>query len=313
MASVTPTFAQQAKTLQEELVRKIITNILTADEFTAQIPAEGIEGYRYIAPQEGTTDAELGPAGWTDPGTAVCIGYATYDQKIEIVRRITADVSMDEMVASHTSKPWTTAALQTASRGKRIGRIWATGVIQGSNSNGQIKGLRNAVSVSQTIDNGTTSGVDLTLDLLDETIDKCEFRPDFLIMPKKMRRAFRKLLRGFDIDSETVQINGLRRDGKIGEVNQLAYDGVPIYVNDFMSAFTYKGGSKYDIICGSFGEQGVTSFYNRRTVLGLEIKPPHMREGFAEDFIRLIWRAGLIVNSPLSVARLTNLSGDAAS
>lgn len=308
MASVTPSFATQVKTLDEELIAKVIINILTMDEFSAQLPMEGIEGYRYIAPIEAT----LGPAGWTDPGTAVCIGYGTWDQVTEMIRRITADVSLDELVASHTSNPFDTWALHIAARGKAIGRMWSQGLISGTNSTGQIKGLRTAIPAGQTVDTGSTPGVQLSFDLLDQMLDELEIRPDFIIMPKIIRRAYRKLLRNLDVEPEHVQINGLRRNGTIGEINQLAYDGVPIYVNDWMSGFTHHGGTKYDIIAGSFGPQGVTGFYNRRTALGLEIKPPHQREDYAEDFVRLIFRGGLVVNSPLSVARLTNLDGTAA-
>lgn len=91
-----------------------------------------------------------------------------------------------------------------------------------------------AANTSQWIYGGTDGGA-LTFELLDQLLDLCKGDgPKAMLMPKKIRRAMRKLLRD-KATSETFEMVGGRKVPM--------YEGIPCIVSDYMPTNRVRGSS----------------------------------------------------------------------
>jgi len=82
-------------------------------------------------------------------------------------------------------------------------------------------------SASQVIWSGTDGGTSLTLEMVDELIDKCKGMPDMLIMSKKTRRILQGLMQ---VNQRWVNVVEVK-----GGFRLPTYNGIPIFVSSNIS------------------------------------------------------------------------------
>jgi hypothetical protein len=165
-------------------------------------------------------------------------------------------------------------------------------------------GLQKRISGDQLLSAGTNGG-DLTLDLLDATIDACRDTPDLLVMNKPMRRELNRLIRasGHALEIITDQFG-----------RQLQhYQGIPIGVIDKnptdgeVMAFNETAGTNantcsiYALCFGPGNIQGIqTAPMDVRDLGELEVKPAFRT--------RIEWYSAFTVKHGRAAARLAGLN-----
>jgi len=108
----------------------------------------------------------------------------------------------------------------------------------------QPDGLCVLITAGQCVATTTASGGQaVTLDNVDETIDKCRFNPDMLIMSKRSKRNMESLLRANQMTVNQIEVNG----GFL----LLSYNGVPVYVSSNMLDTKTFNGSRTTLETGS--------------------------------------------------------------
>jgi len=161
-------------------------------------------------------------------------------------------------------------------------------------------GLNVLIPAGQTLSAGTNGGA-LTLDLLDELIDRVKpGRPDALCMSKRSRRKLSSLRRASGVTLET----------SVDQFGQhvTTYDGIPVIVDDFILDTETQGTGvntsrvyalKMDASMGVSGlEHG-----------GIQIESLGELETKDATRHRIKWYCGLMLRSELGTAQLRGILG----
>ena len=144
-----------------------------------------------------------------------------------------------------------------------------------------------------------TNGATLSLDKLDELIDKMRGgKPDLLLMSRRTRRSLNVLARtvGSFLEAD--------RD-EFGQMLQF-YDGVPIGINDFISDAKTVGTSTdcSTIYAMQFGDGRVAGLTSAG---GLEVEHVGSLETKNASRVRVKWYASLAMFNTLKLAKLTGV------
>lgn len=105
-------------------------------------------------------------------------------------------------------------------------------LINGTVSSTDMDGLRASTPAGQTI-LAATNGAELTLDLLDQVIDKCEGRPNMIVCSKRTRRQIKSLLQANQQVADVKEVKGAFK--------LLAYSDIPIFVTARISDAQTEG------------------------------------------------------------------------
>ena len=247
-------------------------------------------------------EATLPAATFYDVGDAWTEATPTFTQKTATLKILGGDADVDNFIQATYADPNDVEAEVIANRAKSVAYKFNEGFIIGDSGADpkSFDGLRTAVPAGQIVDIGANGGP-LTLDLMDEVIDKVKpGRPDALLMSKRSRRKLSALRRTAGNLLETDRTDFGRR--------ALFYDGIPIVVDENQPDNEVRGASgavTSSIYPIRFG-QGVG-------VMGLEhggIDIEEIGELETKDATRwrIKWYAGLAVFSELGVARLRGIT-----
>jgi len=150
----------------------------------------------------------------------------------------------------------------------------------------------------QTVSMGT-NGATLSLDKLDELVDKVKGgKPDLLLMSRRTRRSLNALARSSGTFLEAD------RD-EFGEMEQF-YDGIPIGLNDYIDDAQTVGTSSdcSTVYAMQFGEGGLSGL---TAPGGLTVDRVGNLETKDASRIRVKWYAGLALFNAVKLARLTGV------
>jgi len=107
-------------------------------------------------------------------------------------------------------------------------------LINGAVSATEMDGLRALSPAGQSVE-AAANGTEITLDLLDQVIDKVEGRPDMIICSKRTRRQIKALLQASQQVADVKEVKGAFK--------LLAYSDIPIYVTSRISDAQTQGTS----------------------------------------------------------------------
>ena len=211
------------------------------------------------------------------------------------------DADVDNFIQASRRSVQDIEAAVIQQKAKALARKWSDTFINGdtavdAKSFDGIDKICSALPGPQTVSMGT-NGATLSLAKLDELIDAVKTRNIALIMSRRSRRTLQGLVRASGAVLES-------RAGNFLEWVQM-YNGVPVFLNDFISDAKTVGTSTdcSTIYCFSMGEadQGVVGLTAEN---GLQIQPIGDLESKDATRHRVKWYSAIATLSTLSLARL---------
>lgn len=278
----------------------------------------------------------LPTASWTTVGTQISESTGTFEQRSTDIYTLIQNAYTDksQIALNATQDPEAIdAALAAQAMAHEFEKTLIIGQTSVDTTTLQFKGLLRMLAELET---STTTDVDgvvndqvisanatstaLTMGKMDELIDQIKpGRPDMLLMSRRTRRKLNLLSRA----SGTGQLF-LDTAEKFG-VKMMHFDGVPIYVSDWMlDNYPSSSANVLDITAYDFDKTRESLYYNtvifamqlgEDKVTGLHAgEMVHEREEFSADYNaitnRYIWYVGMACFKKYSLAALIGVNAD---
>jgi len=316
MASVT--LAESAKLALNELTAGVIEDVITVSPMFQFLPFDSFSGNALQYTREnalgGVGAMVIGDTiGSADEnaltgGTGEARDAATFTSVSVGLTTLVGQADVNGLIqATRSSDGNDQAAIQIASKAKHLGRLFQHLLILGDDTNAEeFDGLD--VLNQQSVATGTNGGA-LSFAFLDELLDLVtdkDGQVDYILMPARTLRSYKALLRalgGTTPGDTSIQVVG--SDGT--ERTILAYDGVPIFRNDYIPTTVTKGGSSNTttIYAGTFddgsrshGISGLTS----EVESGISVVDVGESETKDEHIWRVKWYTSLALFSEKGLA-----------
>lgn len=300
MASVT--LAESAKLSQDQLIAGVIENIVTVNPLYEVMPFMGIEGNALAYNRENA----LGDVQFSGVGTTITAkAPATFTAVTASLTTLIGDAEVNGLIEATRSNITDQTAVQVASKAKSIARKYQDTMVNGDGTGNSFTGLLSLVPAGQKGLLSGANGSNLTFEILDELLDLVKDKDgqvDFIMMPSRTRRAYFALLRalgGAGIGESTALPSGRRVP---------VYNGVPIFVNDYLPVNQVKGTSGAictSIIAGTFddgsGTHGISGLTARNNA-GISVKNIGEKEDADEEITRVKFYCGFANFSQLGIA-----------
>src|SRR5215213_4559281 len=226
----------------------------------------------------------------------------TFTQVTANLKILGGDADVDNFIQATYADPNDIEAEVVTSRAKSIAHVFSDSFFNGDAGLNPktFDGLTKTLTGTAQEVTAGTNGAQLTLDMMDAMIDLImPGKPDAIFLSRRTRRKLSSLRRA----------SGNLLEVDVDQFGQRAlfYDGVPLYVDDFISDTQVQGSS--GSVCSSV--YGV-KFGQRVGALGLEhggIQIEKVGELETKDATRwrLKWYTGLSVFSLLGVARVKGI------
>jgi len=213
------------KLSNNDLVAGVIEEIIDREDLFAVLPFTKTTGKAYVYNREAT----VSEASFIDPNETVPEEASTFAEVTTNLRILAGDVDVDKFPAGTMNDTNNQFAIQIAQKAKGIARKFRRTLAIGDNGVNakEFDGVAALVEAGQTI-NAATNGAALTLDMLDELLDKVPNGADALMMRRGTARALRALLRASGgLEPAHVMMENFGRP-------MLTHNGTPIIMNDFL-------------------------------------------------------------------------------
>jgi HK97 family phage major capsid protein len=237
-------------------------------------------------------------AAFYDVGDTWAESTPTFTQQTATLKILGGDADIDNFLAATRSNLQDLEAAVTQLKAKAIQQKFDDTFINGdATSNAKaFDGLDKLCASGQTVSMGTNGGT-LTLDKLDELVDKIKAgKPDLLLMSKRSRRKLTALSRATGSGFLETDRN------QFGQMVRL-YDGIPIGVNDWVSDAQTVGSSNdcSTIYAIQFGEGALAGLTGPG---GLQVERVGSLETKDATRTRVKWYVSLALFNTLKLARL---------
>lgn len=292
------TKAEAAKLTNDLLLRGVVETIVKESNVVQLLPFMEVTGTSVTYNREATMPS----ASFYDVGDAWTEATPTFTQVTANLKILGGDADVDNFLQATYADPNDIEAEVVSSRAKSIAHLFSDSFFNGDSGLNPktFDGLTKVLTGTAQEVTAGANGAQLTLDMMDQMIDLImPGKPDALFLSRRTRRKLSSLRRA----------SGNLLEVDVDQFGQRAlfYDGIPLYVNDFINDTQVQGSSGG--VCSSvyavkFG-QGVG-------VLGLEhggVQIEKVGELETKDATRwrLKWYAGLSVFSQLGVARVKGI------
>lgn len=300
------TLAEAEKLSNDALKRGVIETIIKDSPILQRLPFIEIVGNGLSYNQEAT----LPQAHFYAVGDPWSEGTPTFTHKTATLAILGVDADVDKYLAATRSNLQDLEATVVELGAKSVRHAFEERFIYGRSSvNNEFDGLRSLIPSTQTFAAGD-SGAPLTLDMLDELIDKVKGgKPDMLLMSRRSRRTVNKLVREGGGYLET------QRDA-LGNFIQF-WNGIALGVTDFiLDTHTVSGGTEIGITGGtcssiyalSFGEDAVAGL---TAPGGLTVEGVGTLETKDATRFRIKWYCAMALFSAVKAAQLLGVTPSA--
>lgn len=297
------TLTQAANLTNDVLVQGVAEAIVSECPLLYSLPFFDLNGSQLVWNEE----SALGSPStyWYAVGDTWQEATFTPTQKTKALSILGGDADVDAFLAQTYRNPNDLVAVTIEEKAKAVGYEFNKAIIMGDSAvtTNQFDGIKKFIGTgTQRLIAGAT-GEALTLDMIDQLLDKCPPRkPDVLVMSRRTRRKMKALWRAAGSSMEQMQAFGQ---------SVLAYDGVPILVDDnipetegnetgitgsnLSSVYALKLGMKRGLI-------GLTNGGLQVEDVGpLEVKNAHR--------YRIRWYCAVAITNSIGVARLAGVNG----
>ena len=291
------TLTESAKLSQDMLLTGVIETIVKDSPVLQAIPFIEVVGNGLTYNQEKT----LPSVAFYEPGDTWDESTPTFTQVTANLKILGGDADVDNFVKATRSNLQDLEATVVALKAKATQQTFDTTFIDGNSTTNSkaFDGIDKLAVASQTVSMGANGGA-LTLDKLDETIDKVRGgKPDMLIMSRRSRRKLSAL--GRAAGSGVV----------VADRNQLGmmtdyYDGIPVGVSDYVSDAKTVGTSRdcstiYAVQWGEGAVAGLTA------PGGLQMERVGSLETKDATRVRVKWYVAIAVFNSLKLAKLSGV------
>lgn len=302
----TVTLAESAKLTQDMLLAGVIENVVTVNPMFELFPFMEIEGNALAYNRENALgDVQFLGVG----GTITAKAAATFTKVTSGLTTLIGDAEVNGLIQATRSNVTDQQAIQIASKAKSLGRQYQNTMINGDGTSDSFTGMLSLCPAGQKVATAA-NGSNITLDLLDELIDKVKDKDgvtDYLMMPARTIRSYYALLRALG-------------GASIGDVITLpsgrqipAYRGIPIFRNDWIpvnqvqnasgSVCTTVFAGTLDDGSGTHGVAGLTAM----DAAGMRVENVGVSETKDETITRVKMYCGMALFSELGIAALPGI------
>jgi hypothetical protein len=223
-----------------------------------------------------------------------------------LLKILIGDVDVDKFLAATMGDTNNQVAIQIAAKAKAVARKFHQAVAAGDSSvtAAQFDGIQKLVDNDYTIEAGA-NGAAVTLAMLDQLKDAVILGPDALVMRRGTWRAIKQLIRASGgLQPQMVEMENFGHPVP-------AFDGVPVLMNDFLSATETQGSSgatTCSIYAVRFNEaDGLHAIYGGDNA-GMVVEDIGTVQNKDANRIRVKWYCGLALKSNRSLARLKGVT-----
>ena len=291
------TLTESAKLSQDMLLTGVIETIVKDSPVLQAIPFIEVVGNGLTYNQEKT----LPSVSFYDPGDTWSESTPTFTQVTANLKILGGDADVDNFVKATRSNLQDLEATVVALKAKATQHRFDATFIDGDTATDSkaFDGIDKLAVANQTVSMGA-NGASLTLDKLDETIDKVRGgKPDMLIMSRRSRRKLSALGRAA---GSGVVVADKNQFGMMTDY----YDGIPVGVSDFVNDAKTVGTSSdcstvYAVQWGEGAVAGLTA------PGGLMVERVGSLETKDATRVRVKWYVAIAVFNALKLAKLTGV------
>jgi hypothetical protein len=300
------------KLSNNDLVRGIVEEIIDADDVFQLLPFVRTEGKAYVYNRENT----LAASQFIVPNVDVPEDASTFTEITVTLRIMAGDVDVDNFIQETEGDHNDQKAIQVALKAKSTARLFSNKFINGDETttynltalgggaavaNVEFDGLDQLATVAQSFNKGA-NGASLSFEHLDELLDKVKLGADAFIFSRRSIRTYQKLLRALGgVQPEFVELDNGKRI--------MAYSGVPILLNDFISDAQTLGSSTDTSVIYALRMNeldGLHGVYGGDEV-GIRFQEIGQLQHRDATRSRIKWYVCLALKGTLSLARLTGV------
>ena len=291
------TLTESAKLSNDMLLSGVVETIVNESPVLQHLPFIEIVGNSLTYNRENAAPT----VAFYDVGDTWDESTPTFTQVTAILKILGGDADVDNYVAATRNNIQDLEAAVVELKAKAVQQKFDDTFINGDTDTDSksFDGIDKLTPAGQTVSMGT-NGATLTLDKLDELIDKVKTgKPDILIMSRRTRRKMNSLVR--DSGSGFLQSD---RD-MLGRMVQY-YDGVPIGISDWV-ADDQRVGTSQDcstVYAVQFGEEGVSGLTGPS---GLQVERVGSLETKDATRTRVKWYVAVALFSTVKLAKLTGV------
>ena len=291
------TLTESAKLSNDMLLSGVVETIVNESPVLQHLPFIEIVGNSLTYNRENAAPT----VAFYDVGDTWAESTPTFTQVTAILKILGGDADVDNYVAATRSNIQDLEAAVVELKAKAVQQKFDDTFINGDTDTDSksFDGIDKLTPAGQTVSMGT-NGATLTLDKLDELIDKVKTsKPDILIMSRRTRRKMNSLVR--DSGSGFLQSD---RD-MLGRMVQY-YDGVPIGISDWVADDRRVGTSQdcSTVYAVQFGEEGVSGLTGPS---GLQVERVGSLETKDATRTRVKWYVAVALFSTVKLAKLTGV------
>lgn len=293
--------AESEKLSQETLERGVIEEIIDRDELFALMPFMPVDGKSYDYRREDT----ISEGEFLSPYEDVPEGAATFSEVTTRLKILAGDVDMDKFLLATQQDHNNQLAIQLASKAKGLGRKFRRALVNGDSAvnSKSFDGIKKLTPAGQTLVAGA-NGAAITLSMMDELKDAVKNGADCFMMRQGTWRAIKAILRATGGNwAEVLMVENFGHPIP-------ALDGVPVIINDFLTADEVQGSSS--VTCSVYalrlnevdGFHGITA----PNMAGMAVEDIGTLQGKDAVRFRVKWYVGTALKATHSVARLKGVT-----
>lgn len=310
------TLVEFKKRTRDELIAGVVEDIYTLNPIYAVTPWYGYKGSGVTVNREAT----LGDAQILDLGDTITAKTgSTVDQVTYRATTILGDTENNGLqVAESGSDINDLEAIEISSKAKSVGRLiqagWA-GTSSDPNA-ALINSMHSLIDSEQYTPSNGVGGAALTLEMLDallSLVDSKDGMVDWIQMTQRELIKYKALLRA--LGGTPAEWVVTLPDGR----TTLGYEGVPIFVNRYLSVTetddgaALTGGTQSSVYAGNWDDGtkkiGCSMIYPEASEMGISVENIGAKETADETIWRVKSYSNFAVFNKRGIARLTGISG----
>ena len=291
------TITEAAKLSNDVLVTGVIETIVNESPILQSIPFIEIVGNGLTYNQENAAPT----VSFYEVGDTWAESTPTFTQQTATLKILGGDADVDNFLKATRSNLQDLEAAVVQLKAKAVQQKFDDTFINGDTTSDSksFDGIEKLAAAGQTVAMGT-NGATLTLDKLDEVIDKVKAgKPHMLLMSRRSRRKLSSLSRAAGSGVLETDRN------QFGQMAQY-YDGVPIGVNDWVSDAKTVGTSRdcSTIYAVQYGEGAIVGLTGPG---GLQVERVGSLEVKDATRTRVKWYVSVAVFNSLKLSKLTGV------
>ncbi len=288
------TLAEAAKLSEDVLLKGVIEVIIKDSPILQKLPFIEIVGNSLKYNQENA----LPSVAFYAVGDTWAESTPTFTQKTATITILGGDADVDNYLQQTRSNYQDIQAAVVELKAKAMRHKFEDTFVNGDTTSDSkaFDGIDKLTDSGQTVSMGT-NGATLTLEKLDELIDKVlGGKPDFLMMSRRSRRKLQSLMRALG----SIEMG----QDEFGNFVQL-YNGIPVSINDWVADNKTVGTSNdcSTIYAFQLGEGAVCGLQNR----GIQVEKIGSLETKDATRTRLKWYCSLALFSTVKLAKLVGV------